>query len=116
MTQQEEAEEECDDHIPHAGKLLAELHTHEGEHHLDLGSNVPITWSMVLFALCASVNSCNLGYDIGVSTEAARLIQNDMGLSEIQRELFTGCINFWASTCEYIDDFFFFLGNVRTTT
>jgi hypothetical protein len=72
--------------------------THQGEHHGDFGSDLPITRATFLFALCASVNSCNLGYDIGVSTEAGRLIQADLGLSRIQRELFTGSINFWAST------------------
>ena len=71
--------------------------THEGEHHGDFGSDLPITRATFLFALCASVNSCNLGYDIGVSTEAGRLIQADLGLSRMQRELFTGSINFWAS-------------------
>jgi hypothetical protein len=76
--------------------------THEGEHHGDFGSDIPITRSTFIFALCASVNSCNLGYDIGVSTEAGRLIQEDLGLSRMQRELFTGSINFWASKLKEI--------------
>ena len=41
---------------------------------------VTITKATYLFVVCASLNSCNLGFDIGVSTEAGRLIQNDMGL------------------------------------
>jgi hypothetical protein len=49
------------------------------------------------FVLCAALNSCNLGYDIGVSTEAGRLLQADFGLSNRQREIFIGSINFWAS-------------------
>jgi hypothetical protein len=49
------------------------------------------------FVLCAALNSCNLGYDIGVSTEASRLLQADLGLSNRQREIFIGSINFWAS-------------------
>jgi hypothetical protein len=49
------------------------------------------------FVLCAALNSCNLGYDIGVSTEAGRLLQDDLGLSNHQREIFIGSINFWAS-------------------
>ena len=53
--------------------------------------------SAKLFALCAALNSCNLGYDIGVSTEAGRLIQDDWGLTTMERELFTGSLNFWAS-------------------
>ena len=56
--------------------------THEGEHHGDFG-DVPIklTGSTYLYAVCASVNSCNLGYDIGVSTEASRLLQEDLDLT-----------------------------------
>ena len=42
---------------------------------------VTVTKATYLFVLCASLNSCNLGFDIGVSTEAGRLIQNDMGLT-----------------------------------
>ena len=55
--------------------------------------------SAKLFAFYAALNSCNLGYDIGVSTEAGRLIQDDWGLSIGERELFTGSLNFWASKC-----------------
>jgi hypothetical protein len=72
--------------------------SHMGEHHADYGETpIPLTRSTKLYALCASVNSCNLGYDIGVSTEAGRLVQNYFGLSTTQRELFVGSINFWAS-------------------
>jgi hypothetical protein len=49
------------------------------------------------FVLCAALNSCNLGYDIGVSTEAGRLLQTDLGLTNHQREILIGSINFWAS-------------------
>jgi hypothetical protein len=62
--------------------------------------HVKLTRATILFAVCASVNSCNLGYDIGVSTEAGRLVQEDLGLSQFQRELFTGSINFWGSKLE----------------
>eukprot|EP00536_Pseudo-nitzschia_multiseries_P004455 jgi/Psemu1/323472/estExt_fgenesh1_pg.C_740008 len=55
-----------------------------------------MTNSTIIFALCASLNSCNLGYDIGVSTNAGGLIQRDMGLSEFQREMFVGSLNFWS--------------------
>jgi sugar porter (SP) family MFS transporter len=81
-----------------------------------------ITRATFTFVACASLNSCNLGFDIGVSTEAGRLIQNDLGLSrklvcqqnlpptdndfsslahlhtytEFERELFIGSLNFWA--------------------
>ena len=61
-------------------KLLEaeEAHQHDGE-----SDDVPvkITSSTYLFAICASVNSCNLGYDIGISTEIGRLIQDDFGLT-----------------------------------
>jgi MFS family permease len=46
--------------------------------------------------MCAALNSCNLGYDIGVSTIAGGLIQSDMGLTDIQRELFVGSLNLWS--------------------
>jgi hypothetical protein len=84
-------------------QLKMEQTAHQGEHHHDddfdfESADLPITRATFIFALCASVNSCNLGYDIGVSTEAGRLIQVEFGLSRMQRELFTGSINFWAST------------------
>ena len=46
---------------------------------------VTITKATYLFVMCASLNSCNLGFDIGVSTEAGRLIQNDLGLTSEYR-------------------------------
>lgn len=75
--------------------------THEGEHHGDFG-DVPIKitrWTYI-YAFCAAVNSCNLGYDIGVSTEAGKLIQDHFNLTTFQRELFLGSMNFWSSTYE----------------
>jgi len=74
--------------------------THEGEHHGDYGDSgeVPITRSTYLFALCAAINSVNLGYDIGTSTSAGKLVQKSMDLSVSQREIFVGSLNFWAST------------------
>ena len=56
-----------------------------------------ITRSTYLYAACAAVNSCNLGYDIGVSTDAGRLVQETFDLSVVERELFVASINFWAS-------------------
>jgi len=71
--------------------------SHEGEHHGNFdASSVRVTKSTVIFALCAALNSCNLGYDIGVSTNAGALVQNDLGLSDVQRELFIGSLNFWS--------------------
>ncbi|KAL7572387.1 hypothetical protein ACA910_021597 [Epithemia clementina (nom. ined.)] len=57
---------------------------------------VKVTRSTYLFALCAAINSCNIGYDIGVSTEVGRLVLEDFDLSRRQRELFIGSLNFWA--------------------
>ena len=71
--------------------------THEGEHSGDFSDhNLKLTRQTFIFALCAAVNSCNLGYDIGVSTNAAGLIQKEMGLTDVQRELFIGSLNFWS--------------------
>lgn len=56
-----------------------------------------LTRATLIYVLCAAINSCNLGYDIGVSTDAGRLIQQDMELTDVQREFFVGSINFWAS-------------------
>jgi hypothetical protein len=75
------------------------IHTHEGEFHNDNANvNFPITRSTYLFVMCAAINSCNLGYDIGVSTDAGKLIQEEWDLSNTQREIFVGSINLWAST------------------
>jgi hypothetical protein len=61
------------------------------------GTETPITRSTMIYVLCAALNSCNLGYDIGVSTSVSKLIQNDLHISNLQREVFIGFINFWAS-------------------
>lgn len=73
-------------------------HTHPGEHHNDYESSpsMAITRATKIYALCAAVNSCNLGYDIGVNTNAGWRIQEDFNLSNTQRELFVGSINFWS--------------------
>ena len=56
----------------------SEVYEH-GEH----PGTVPlrVTGWTYLYALCAAVNSCNIGYDIGVSTEAGRLIERDLDLT-----------------------------------
>lgn len=48
--------------------------SHEGEHHNDFGDDIRITRSTYLFALCAALNSVNLGYDIGTSTSAGSFL------------------------------------------
>jgi len=61
------------------------------------GLNV-VTRHTYIYALCAALNSVNLGYDLGVSTNAGPLIQDDFGLSDYQLELFLGSLNFWSIT------------------
>lgn len=71
--------------------------THEGEHSGDFSDhNIKLTRLTFIFAVCAAVNSCNLGYDIGVSGNAAVLIQRDWNLTDVQRELFVGSLNMWS--------------------
>ena len=71
--------------------------SHPGEHHGDHGTTkITITSSTYIYAMCAAVNSCNLGFDIGVSTNAGVRIQNDFGLSNVQIEILIGSINFWS--------------------
>jgi hypothetical protein len=81
--------------IPYSPHLVQ---TNEGEHHGDAGGvSLEISRSTYIYCLCACLNSCNLGYDIGIGTQAGRLIQDDLGLTRVQRELFVGSIDFWAS-------------------
>jgi hypothetical protein len=64
----------------------------------NLPFHLKVTRSTLLFCFCAAVNSANLGYDIGVSTNAGRLVQASFDLSVVQREIFVGSMNFWSST------------------
>jgi len=71
--------------------------SHEGEHHGDYGSqDIPLLHATKVFALCAACNSCNLGFDIGVSTSVSQLIQQDFALTDVQRQMFVGSLNFFA--------------------
>ena len=48
---------------------------------------------VVLLAMCAALNSCNLGYDIGVNSGVGPHLQakgEGMNLSDLQLELFFG--------------------------
>ena len=49
-----------------------------------------------LFAACAALNSCNLGFDIGVSSAVGLEVQDNLGLTDGQAELFMGWINLCA--------------------
>jgi MFS family permease len=83
-----------------AGRAGAKLEqTHEGEFHGDMGDSghaIAITKSTKLFCFCAALNSCNLGYDIGVSSEAGILVKDAMGLSDTQIEVFMGSLGLFA--------------------
>lgn len=77
----------------------AAYRTNGGEHNADFSrdeDNIQLTRHTFIFAMCAAVNSCNLGYDVGVSTNAGALIQRDMNLTDVQRELFIGSLNMWS--------------------
>mmetsp|Transcript_20621 Transcript_20621/g.44753 ORF Transcript_20621/g.44753 Transcript_20621/m.44753 type:complete len:656 (-) Transcript_20621:231-2198(-) len=87
-----------DRHLAHPDSPHMEQ-THEGEHkfdHGDIASHLKITRSTKLFAFCAAINSCNLGYDIGVNTGAAPLVQDSLQLSDLQLEIFMGSLNLFA--------------------
>lgn len=60
---------------------------------------VNISRSTYVFVLCAALNSCNLGYDIGVNTSAGRLLQDEdsLNLSQTQLEIFMGSLNLFAA-------------------
>uniref|UniRef100_A0A7S2K9X8 Hexose transporter 1 n=1 Tax=Leptocylindrus danicus TaxID=163516 RepID=A0A7S2K9X8_9STRA len=45
---------------------------------------------------CAALNSCNLGFDIGVYTGACTLIQDSVGLTDRELEIFIGSVNIFA--------------------
>ena len=71
--------------------------SHEGEHHGDFGgTEVPVSRNVKLFAFCASINSVNLGFVVGISTSAGRMIQAQFGLSDEQFEIFIGALNFFS--------------------
>lgn len=59
-------------------------------------TNSAITYHTYLYAFCAALNSCNLGYDLGVSTNVGPLVQADFGLTDGQLERFLGSLNFWS--------------------
>ena len=46
--------------------------------------------------MCAALNSCNLGYDIGVNTGAGPLLQESLQLSDVELEIFLGSLNFFS--------------------
>jgi sugar porter (SP) family MFS transporter len=50
-------------------------------------------WYVALLAAFASLNSCNLGFDLGVTAGAILGMQADLGLTDDQVELFVGIVD-----------------------
>eukprot|EP00584_Thalassiosira_punctigera_P009577 CAMPEP_0172545242 /NCGR_PEP_ID=MMETSP1067-20121228/15205_1 /TAXON_ID=265564 ORGANISM="Thalassiosira punctigera, Strain Tpunct2005C2" /NCGR_SAMPLE_ID=MMETSP1067 /ASSEMBLY_ACC=CAM_ASM_000444 /LENGTH=240 /DNA_ID=CAMNT_0013331949 /DNA_START=67 /DNA_END=786 /DNA_ORIENTATION=+ len=87
-----------DRHLPHPDRPALQQ-THEGEHrfdHGDVSAELKVTRSTKLYAFCAALNSCNLGYDIGVNTGAGMLVQGSLELTDLQLEIFMGSLNLFA--------------------
>lgn len=61
--------------------------------------NLTVTRATKIFAMCAALNSCNLGYDIGVNTSAEQLLQdeNSLALTDNQLQIFMGSLNLFAA-------------------
>ena len=82
----------------------------KGTHRSNEDSLMMITPAVKKFALCAALNSCNLGFDIGVNTGTADLIQDSLSLSDTQLEVFIGSINLFgmigAFGASYVSDRF----------
>ena len=55
---------------------------------------LPLT--LQLTVLCAALNSCNLGYDLGITADVTPLLENAFNLSEDDVSLFVGSLNFFA--------------------
>ena len=55
-----------------------------------------INRSTMIFALCAAVNSVNIGFDMGVNTTAVPIIKDELNLSDVQTELLIGSLGFWS--------------------
>lgn len=64
-----------------------------------MATQVSVSRSTYIFVFCAAMNSCNLGFDVGVNTGAGRLLQNEdsLNLSEVQLEFFMGSLNLFAA-------------------
>ena len=65
-------------------------------HHSHKKEPLGVTRATYIYALCASVNSCNLGYDVGVNTQAGPLLKDAMDLTVGQLEFFLGSLNLFA--------------------
>mmetsp|Transcript_8973 Transcript_8973/g.11017 ORF Transcript_8973/g.11017 Transcript_8973/m.11017 type:complete len:605 (+) Transcript_8973:15-1829(+) len=85
-------------------EIMEQLHTDRDR------NNVPITTFVYIYVACAALNSANLGYDIGVNTDVAMLIQEDLELTDVELELFMGSLNLFAMVgalcAQYVTDRF----------
>lgn len=90
---------EADPHMPNPDEPKL-MQSHEGEHRTDFGGtarpHIKISSYVYLWTICAALNSCNLGYDIGVNTVAGPRLQRDMGLTDLELEIFYGSLNLFA--------------------
>jgi len=57
----------------------------------------PLNWYVCVIAACATINSVNLGFDIGVNSGVGMLVQEDMGLTDWELGVFMGSIHFVAA-------------------
>ena len=72
------------------------VQTHTQKHpNTEPDSRSPVRIVYLLCA-CVAINSARLGFDIGITTDAAPEIQDAMKLSDTQTELYVGCINIFA--------------------
>ncbi|CAJ1911354.1 unnamed protein product [Cylindrotheca closterium] len=81
----------------HEATSSSQKTSHKGEHHGDHSDGtLPITRGSYVFSICACINSCNLGFDLGATTNVGPLVEAQLGLTTAQRELFVGSLDFWA--------------------
>ena len=72
-------------------------HSSIGEFHGDAHAiPIPLSKNLYLYTFCAALNSCNLGYDIGVNTSVGKLLEKSLNLSNAQLEIFLGSLNLFA--------------------
>ena len=85
---------EKDDHENHSEELRKGNSSFAAEH--DDRKPPSVTKYVLFCAFCASLNSANLGYDIGVSGGAFFIAKEDFGLSALETEVLIGSLNVMA--------------------
>lgn len=80
-------------------RAKAEFRVNKDSDTQDNGTIINVSQSTYLFVMCAALNSCNLGYDIGVNTGAGKLLldEDSLNLDERQLEIFMGSLNLFAA-------------------